>query len=135
MTMTEAAGGPPDAASRIRRPGDISDNRGTIRRQQQADGPSFADFLQEELAGEISVSAHARRRMRSENIDLDDQQTARLQEAVSKVKAKGGNTSLVMLDDVAMIVNVRQQRMVTVMSEDRQQDRVFTDIDSAVIAD
>jgi len=133
--MTEAAGSSQDAGSRIQRAGDIADRSRSVRRRGHTDGPSFADVLQDELVGEISLSAHARRRMRSENINLDEGQSARLREAVGQVKKKGGKTSLVMLDNLAMIVNVRQQRMVTVMSEERQQDRVFTDIDSAVIAD
>ena len=126
----------PEAASQVRRTDRIirpaPSSPGSAK---DADDSSFADVLQEELETDITVSAHARRRMQNENIKIDENQNARLNEAVSRVKRKGGKTSLVMLDDMAMIVNVRQQKLVTIVADQRQTDGVFTNIDSAVIAE
>ena len=93
-------------------------------------GSTFGALMREHL----SPSKHAEQRMVKEDICLNSQQQARLERAVSRVEEKGGRQSLVLLDDLAVIVNVRDRTMVTVVSGDRRQDGVFTNIDSTVIA-
>ena len=42
--------------------------------------------------------------------------------------------SLIMLDDIAFVVNVKDKNVVTVMNKDEMKNNVFTNIDGAVIA-
>jgi flagellar operon protein len=58
----------------------------------------------------------------------------RLESALSQVSAKGGKESLVMLDDTALVVSVKNDTVVTVVDRDQLKNNVFTNIDSAVIA-
>jgi flagellar operon protein len=98
-------------------------------------GPGFAEILKSRLARpEVKFSGHANARMEQRGIMMTPDQTARLTQAVAKVDAKGGRDSLVLIDDLAMVVSIKNQTVVTVAERDQLQDNVFTNIDSAVIA-
>jgi len=111
------------SASRIKRPGSVS---GT---------GNFDQLLQHKIGqGPVKFSKHATIRMESRGISFSDQQIARLESAVSQVSAKGGKESLVMLDDAALVVSVKNDTVVTVVDREQLKNNVFTNIDSAVIA-
>ena len=84
---------------------------------------------------QLKISVHARARMGTEGVHMDATQERRIESAVDRVSQRGGKQSLVMLDDLALIVNVEKRTLITVISGERRGDGVFTDIDSAVIAD
>ena len=58
-----------------------------------------------------------------------------LSEAVEKAKARGGKESLILMDDLAFIVNVKDRVVVTTMDAKQRGEGVFTQIDSVVFAD
>jgi len=51
------------------------------------------------------------------------------------VEKRGGKESLVLMDDLAFIVNVRQRLVVTALDARERGEGVFTQIDSVVLAD
>jgi flagellar operon protein len=79
-------------------------------------------------------SAHAQARLQQRGISLDDSQLARLDAAVDRLAAKGSRDSLVLLDQAAMVVSVKNRTVITALGRDQARDNVFTNIDSAVIA-
>jgi flagellar operon protein len=93
---------------------------------------SFADALSH---AEIKFSNHAQKRLDSRDIVLPDDGLARLSDAVQKAEKRGGKESLVLMDNLAFIVNVRDRTVVTAMNADKRGEGVFTQIDSVVIAD
>ncbi len=109
---------------------------GLTRIQRQGRDLTFSDVLKARLEKEsgISFSAHTVERLRERGISLDDVQLNRLSEAVQKAEAKGGDDTLVMLDDKAFIVSVPNRTVITAMTGDSMKENVFTNIDSAVIA-
>jgi flagellar operon protein len=58
----------------------------------------------------------------------------RLQGAVNSAAQKGARNSVVMLDDLAVVVDIQQRMVVTAMEREGGRERVFTNIDSVVIA-
>lgn len=72
--------------------------------------------------------------MNSRGIQFSPNQIDRLEKAVSEVDAKGGKESLVMIDDTALVVSVKNDTVVTVVDKQQLKNNVFTNIDSAVIA-
>jgi flagellar operon protein len=66
---------------------------------------------------------------------LGDDGLARLALAVEQVAQKGGKESLVLLDDLAFIVNVKDRLVVTALDGDSRKGNIFTQIDSVVIAE
>ena len=79
----------------------------------------------------LKISKHAGERIISRNINLSDEQWERLNTGVKKAEMKGIKESLVMVDDFAFIVNVNKNTVITAVDEN--EDRVFTNIDRAVI--
>ena len=59
----------------------------------------------------------------------------RLETAVDRAQAKGSRDSLILLDDLALVVSVTNRTVVTAVNEASQRERVFTNIDSVVIAE
>jgi flagellar operon protein len=96
-------------------------------------GPNFADTL----AGvqNLRFSNHAQKRMQVREINLSDDGISRLANAVEKAEKRGGKESLVMVDDLAFIVNVRDRMVVTALDPGSRGEGVFTKIDSVVFAD
>ncbi len=97
-------------------------------------GPFDQLLQQARQQGQVKFSAHARSRMQSRGINFDQAQLERLQQAVGRVDAKGGRDSLVMLDETALVVSIKNETVVTVVDREQMKNNVFTQIDSAVIA-
>jgi flagellar operon protein len=96
-------------------------------------GPSFADTLAN--AQDVHFSNHAQKRLESRDITLTDDNVSRLSNAINKAEKRGGKSSLVLVDDMAFIVNVPDRTVVTAMNANSRGEGVFTKIDSVVFAD
>ena len=99
----------------------------------QPAGASFRQILEEKQAQttELRFSKHANERLASRNISLSAEQRARLQGGVDKASQKGIRDSLVMVDNMAFIVNVTNRTVITAVGEG--DDKIFTNIDGAII--
>ena len=97
---------------------------------------SFEDVLRKRLASEtgLKFSKHASQRLDERNISLSEEQSVRLEAGVQKAGEKGINESLVIMDQLAFIVNVPNQTVVTALDQNESNEKVFTNIDGAVIA-
>jgi flagellar operon protein len=99
-------------------------------------GMSFREVLekqQTQSAGEVKFSKHAVGRLADRNIELTQGQMERLTEGTAKAQQKGIKDSLVIVDDLAFIVNVRSHTVVTAMDQNDTAENIFTNIDGAVI--
>lgn len=94
---------------------------------------SFQEIFAKELES-VKFSAHAQSRLNSREIDLSDNEIARLESAVSQAQQKGGNESLVLMDEKAFIVSVPNRTVITVVNKNNLDSNVITNIDSAVFA-
>ena len=81
----------------------------------------------------LKFSAHARERLQSRHISLDEGDLARIRGAVDKAAAKGARSSLLVMNDVALIVSVTNRTVITAVDGQNLKENVFTNIDSAVI--
>jgi flagellar operon protein len=99
------------------------------RPERAAKGPAFADVL-----ATVTFSNHALARLQRRGIDIDATTAARLDAGVSRAAAKGSRDAVVLVDDTAFVVAVRNRTVVTAVDSAHMRDHVFTNIDSAVIA-
>jgi len=81
----------------------------------------------------LKFSAHAKERLQLRNINLSAGDLDRLSTAVDKAAAKGARESLLVMNDVAMIVSVTNRTVITALTGSSMRENVFTNIDSAVI--
>lgn len=97
--------------------------------QSTGKGPDFNAIL----ADRLKLSGHAQTRLESRDIQLDAQAWERVMQGVEKAAQKGAKESLVMVDDVALIVSVKNRTVITAVEQSQLKENVFTNIDSAVI--
>ena len=104
---------------------------------KSTDGKSFQEILESRQLGtgsEVKFSKHASGRLAERNIRLTENQMDRLTEGAKKAGAKGIKESLVIVDQLAFIVNIPNHTVVTAMNQQDTVENVFTNIDGAVIA-
>jgi len=98
---------------------------------------SFEDILKQtegsSQSTELKFSRHADERMADRNINLTSEQMQRLEDAAKKASEKGIKESLVIVDKMAFIVNVKNNTVITAMDQLENEGNVFTNIDGAVI--
>lgn len=103
---------------------------------KSTDGKSFQEILESRQLGtgnEVKFSKHASGRLAERNIRLTENQMDRLTEGAKKAGAKGIKESLVIVDQLAFIVNIPNNTVVTAMNQQDAAENVFTNIDGAVI--
>ena len=104
--------------------------------RETREGLSFQEILQRKTLGDtgsLKFSMHALGRLNDRNIELSEGQLERLNEGAHKAGEKGIRDSLVIVDELAFIVNVPNQTVVTAMDSTETSNNVFTNINGAVI--
>lgn len=91
---------------------------------------SFGDIFTD-TASQVKFSKHASQRLETRNIAMSAEQKARLQDATSQAREKGMKESLVMVDNLAFIVNIKNNTVITAVND--TDHAVFTNIDGAII--
>ncbi|GGA39718.1 TIGR02530 family flagellar biosynthesis protein [Paenibacillus physcomitrellae] len=95
------------------------------------EGPaSFQNILNNEM---VRFSNHAAKRLEQRGIQLRPEQLGKIGQAIDDAAAKGSKDSLILMKDMAFIVNVGNRTVVTAMDGNSMKNNVFTQIDSAVI--
>jgi flagellar operon protein len=98
-------------------------------------GQDFEQVYKKEIRKNqgLHFSAHASKRLESRQINLTQLQHQKLEKAVSQAENKGVKDSLILLNRLALIVNVKNRTVVTAIDESQMDGGVFTNIDSAMI--
>lgn len=94
----------------------------------------FNSILNQRLSEnrEVKISKHAAMRLSARDISLSAEQVERLKTAVDKAQLKGVRESLVVMDDIALVVNVPNRTVITAVNQSELKENVFTNIDGAV---
>jgi len=112
---------------------DLIQGRADLVTKSPAAGSASAVDFTAILEDRLKVSNHAKTRLQSREIQLDQEKWNRVLDGVERAAQKGAKESLVMVDDVALVVSVRNRTVITAVSQDHLKENVFTNIDSAVI--
>ncbi len=83
----------------------------------------------------ITFSAHAQARLQERKIHLGTAEMQQLTTAIDKVEQKGSRESLILMQDLAFVVNVKNRNVITALDGSHMRERVFTNIDSTIIVD
>ncbi|MGE4282492.1 MAG: TIGR02530 family flagellar biosynthesis protein [Clostridia bacterium] len=96
---------------------------------------NFEEALREKLANreELKFSKHAEARLKSRNICINAEQKQKINDAVAKAEQKGVKESLILMDNLAFVVSVKNKTVITAVNNDEFNENVFTNIDGAVI--
>lgn len=100
---------------------------------------SFEEILhkqqvqKQQPAENVKFSKHAANRLSDRNIELTDKQLERLNDGTKKAGEKGIRDSLVLVDQIAFIVNTKSNTVITAMDQTEADENIYTNIDGAVI--
>lgn len=86
------------------------------------------------LEKKLEISKHAAEQIEYRNIQGDENAVQRLEQALDMLGKKGVRQSLVMLDGTAFLMDVSQRKVITAMQASEMKEKVFTNIDGAIIA-
>lgn len=123
---------------------------GKVKQPSLGQGPSFKETLKDvgglpqninqvnptglaKASEGVKFSNHAIERMRTRGISYSPEDISKLSDAVARAAAKGSKDSLVLMNDSALIVSVKNNTVVTVMDKNALKENVFTNIDSTVV--
>lgn len=109
---------------------------GSLKAAKQA--VSFKEILAARSAQGLSVaplrfSAHAQERLKQREIALSPQDLEKLDMMVSKAAEKGSRDALILMDNLALVVSIKNRVVVTAVDGPHLKENIFTNIDSAVI--
>ena len=108
-------------------------NRSLPTQSNTAVSGGFEQALNQAMGG-VKFSQHAIQRLQTRNINMSSTQMDQLKSAVDKAAEKGARESLILMNnDLALVVSVRNRTVITAMDGASIKDNVFTNIDSAVI--
>lgn len=107
----------------------------TVDTPKKAGAVDFKSTLDQALdkSKSIHFSAHARARLHSRGVNLSESKLDALSQAIDKADAKGAKESLILSDEAAYVVSVKNRTIITAFDRDNLRDGVFTSIDSAVV--
>ena len=92
---------------------------------------AFRELFENQITEPLQFSKHASIRLNDRNISLTGEQIDRVTEGIGKAGAKGIRDSLVLVDNVALVVNIKSRTVITAIPQ--SQENVFTNIDGAVV--
>lgn len=97
---------------------------------------SFDEILKGKIneTADVKFSKHAQMRLETRKIEISENQKQKISKAVDKAAQKGVRDSLVMVDDIALVVNVKSRTVITAVNSNELKENVFTNIDGAVFA-
>jgi flagellar operon protein len=82
----------------------------------------------------LVFSSHSQQRMFKRGVVFTQIQLDRLHSALKILAGKGGKTAMVMLDETALVVSIKDWKVVTVIDRCGLREQAFTNIDSAIFA-
>lgn len=96
---------------------------------------NFSEILKEKISTNqgLNFSAHAMQRIEQRNLNMTDETLNRLDHGIEKLKEKGSLNSLVLVDNTAYIVSVKNKMVVTAIDQAEAMNNVYTNIDSVTI--
>ena len=96
---------------------------------------SHYEELEQKLKEEsqVAFSKHAVERVMERSVDVSSDKLERLNEGVKLAGEKGLKAPLILMDSTAFVVNVKNNRVVTVVNEESLKGTVFTNIDGTVM--
>ncbi len=115
---------------------DVNKNPSTINntRNNISNNQSFQDVLNRiENNEQLKFSKHAASRLEKRNINLSDADIKKLEGAVNKAQKKGIKDALIMMDKKIFIASIKNKTIVTASTEADMEEKIFTNIDGAVI--
>jgi len=104
---------------------------GLNKTQPLGEHSEFNKMLQQQSS--VKLSHHAETRIKSRDIPWGPEMQKRILKGIDSAESKGSREALILADDVAFIANIKSKTVITAMEKSEMKERIFTNIDSAVL--
>ena len=115
---------------------DITSKQNVTSESVKYKDKSFSLILEGAISQKISgvkFSQHAKARLKDRHIELTDQDQILINNAIERAAEKGAQESLLLLNNLALVVSIKNRTIITAIDQKSQSEKIFTNIDSAVI--
>lgn len=117
----------PNLVNKVKKSEPIANNK-----IHSTNSQTFKEILENKAEStNVSFSKHASMRLNSRNLQLSNAQIKRVEDGIKRAEEKGIKDSLVLVDNIALLINVKNKTVVTAI--DNNSEKVYTNIDGAVI--
>lgn len=105
--------------------------------QLQTPSNSFHTLLRQQIESrsELKISKHAEKRLEERGITIEPEKWQLIQNKVHEAKQKGVDDSLVILENATLIVNAKNQTVITAMNRNETEGQLFTNINGTILID
>lgn len=108
-------------------------NVGTKKTSSNITGNSAFNNILHEKMDKVVFSHHAQMRMQARNINITDEELAKINVAIDMASKKGSQETVLFMKDLAFVTSVKNKTVITVVDGENLKDNIFTNIDSAML--
>ncbi|SDY71934.1 flagellar operon protein [Evansella caseinilytica] len=96
---------------------------------------SFQSILSETLdnSSELKISKHAEQRMTDRGITISNEMWDSIHSKVLEAKQKGIGDSVVVTKNAALIINAKNETVITAMDREEAESQIFTNISGTIL--
>ncbi|WP_062048723.1 TIGR02530 family flagellar biosynthesis protein [Bacillus sp. JCM 19034] len=98
---------------------------------------NFKNVFQSELDNfqKLIITKHAKSRIESRNILIDDKKWLEIEQKMTEAKEKGLKESVVITDEATLLVNAQTHTVITALLRSEAKDQIFSNINGTILID
>jgi len=96
------------------------------------DAPSFKEVFSI-VKSNVSLTKHAAQRLADRNIHIPQDKWVDISSKMTEAKTKGVTDALIIMEDVALVVNTKENKVITALKQREAQQRIFTNINGTIL--
>ncbi|MDD3223488.1 MAG: flagellar biosynthesis protein [Clostridium sp.] len=104
---------------------------GTLKKDKN----DFQNLLNTEMTKDngFVISGHAASRLKSRNINLNENDMKAINDGINKAEEKGAKDSVILYKNLTFIASIKNRTIITAVDKENSKQNVFTNVDSVVM--
>ncbi|MFD6438712.1 TIGR02530 family flagellar biosynthesis protein [Peribacillus sp. NPDC060186] len=109
----------------------------TPLRQRQMVQQGFKQHFQEAISTneKLTISKHAQMRMDQRKIVIEQQTWDKIADKANEAKKMGVTESLIIIDNAALVISTKNNKVITVVDREEASSQIFTNINGTILLD
>ncbi|MFJ7681013.1 TIGR02530 family flagellar biosynthesis protein [Peribacillus butanolivorans] len=109
----------------------------TPLRQRQMIQQGFQQHFQEAISTneKLTISKHAQIRMNQRKIVIEQQTWDKIADKANEAKKMGVTESLIIIDNAALVISTKNNKVITVVDREEASSQIFTNINGTILID
>ncbi|MFF2287121.1 TIGR02530 family flagellar biosynthesis protein [Peribacillus butanolivorans] len=106
-------------------------------RQRQMIQQGFQQHFQEAISTneKLTISKHAQMRMDQRKIVIEQQTWDKIADKANEAKKMGVTESLIIIDNAALVISTKNNKVITVVDREEASSQIFTNINGTILLD